>query len=152
MYHYESPEWKTLLERVRPHTTGYCLRQHTGIDDVSKRGYHIEVWTNKHTIQPLMLTAWQQPNGEWYCQLWDGGPVDFDAQQQKTLEQQEAAAETRKEKLRAEAEELEKEIEALDIDVEYAHHHGSRQDYDSKRTERHRLHQKLTDIYRQLEE
>lgn len=138
MYHYESPEWKTLVKRVRPHTTGYCLRQHTGVDDVSKRGYHIEVWTNKHTIQPLMLTAWQQPNGEWYCQLWDGGPVDFDAQ--------------RKNRLQLDADRIEKEIESLDIDVEYANHHGSRQDYDSKRTERHRLHQKLTDIYRQLEE
>jgi hypothetical protein len=74
--HYESEEYKKLREHLREHATGYCQREHTGVSE-SGYGYHLEIWTNKHTIYPVMLTAWEQPSGEWYCQLWDGGPIEF---------------------------------------------------------------------------
>lgn len=137
MYHYESENWKALAQEIRPHTTGYRLREHTGIDPTSKRGYHLEIWTNKYTHTPIMLTAWQQPDGDWFCQAWDGGTIDFEAMKEKSLRQK--------------AKRIEKEIEAMDKDVDYLKDHGSQEDYDAKCRERQLAHQKLTDIDRQLE-
>lgn len=136
--HYESEAYKELREYLRGHATGYCQREHTGVSD-SGYGFHLEIWTNKHSVFPVMLTAWEQPNGEWYCQLWDGEPFEFPQD-----EDEKTAA------LRKEAEALEKKIESMDKDVEYLQRHGSGKAHAEARHKRHRAHQKLTDIYKQL--
>lgn len=136
MYYYESENWKRLRDEVRPHTTGYCLREHTAVDPANERGYHLEIWTNKYTVFPIMLTAWQQPSGDWLCQVWNGTTIDFEAMKEKYLRQQ--------------AEALEKEIEGMDKDVEYLQRHGSGKAHAEAKHKRHRAHQKLTDIYKQL--